>query len=194
MTIVRRYWMALSIVAANLVLAGFWYDRFPQRVPIHWNLEGLPNAWIAKPAGAFALPAFALVTVIVQIAGSARRVSPILVAAIAAFFLSMTALVTAAGTSAYLSVALGALLMIFGNYLGKTTRTFVMGIRTPWSLASDEVWSRTHRVAGWLYVLAGLITLVTGLRGDGLLVGVASAVAAGLTAAVYSHVVWRRLR
>lgn len=201
MTIVRRYWMALSIVAANVVLAALWYDRLPRRVPIHWNLAGVPDVSIEKPAGAFALPALALVIVAVQILAAPQavadapgessmgRVYPTLVATMSALFLWMTVGAVAGLTSATLSVGLGMLLMIFGNYLGKTTRTFVLGVRTPWSLASDELWSRTQRVAGRLYVLAGLITIMAGT-----FVGMTTLMASGLTAAIYSHVIWRRGR
>jgi hypothetical protein len=54
---------------------------------------------------------------------------------------------------------------VLGNYLGKTTRNFFLGIRTPWTLASDEVWRRTHRLGGWTMVGAGVALVVMGLFG-----------------------------
>jgi uncharacterized membrane protein len=55
--------------------------------------------------------------------------------------------------------ALGVMFMVIGNYLGKTRKNFFLGIRTPWTLASDEVWARTHRLAGRLFIVLGLIML-----------------------------------
>jgi uncharacterized membrane protein len=54
---------------------------------------------------------------------------------------------------------LGVMFMVIGNYLGKTRKNFFLGIRTPWTLASDEVWGRTHRLAGRLFIVLGLIML-----------------------------------
>jgi uncharacterized membrane protein len=54
-----------------------------------------------------------------------------------------------------------AVMMLFfallGNVLGRVKRNFWMGVRTPWTLASEPVWNQTHRVAGWLWVAGGLI-------------------------------------
>jgi uncharacterized membrane protein len=57
----------------------------------------------------------------------------------------------------------GALMLFFallGNVLGRVKRNFWMGVRTPWTLASEAVWNQTHRVAGWLWVAGGLIGCV----------------------------------
>jgi uncharacterized membrane protein len=77
--------------------------------------------------------------------------------------------------------------------MGKITKNFFVGIRTPWTLASDEVWLRTHRLGGKLFVVAGGVVLVSALLGGGpvpLLVAVA--VAAGIPV-VYSFVLYRRI-
>jgi len=83
--------------------------------------------------------------------------------------------------------------VVLGNFLGKVTKNFFVGIRTPWTLASDEVWLRTHRLAGKLAVLSGLGLIVCGLIGAG--GPIASLAAAGLVGgvpAVYSYLLYRR--
>jgi uncharacterized membrane protein len=49
---------------------------------------------------------------------------------------------------------------LMGNVLGKVKRNFFMGVRTPWTLASETVWVQTHRLAAWLYTTAGVVGLV----------------------------------
>ena len=44
--------------------------------------------------------------------------------------------------------AIGLMFIVLGNYMGKVRKNFFIGIRTPWTLASDEVWNRTHRLGG----------------------------------------------
>jgi len=56
---------------------------------------------------------------------------------------------------------------LLGNFLGKVTKNFFAGIRTPWTLAIDEVWLRTHRLGGKLFVLAGAVMVIGGLLGAG---------------------------
>lgn len=92
--------------------------------------------------------------------------------------------------------SLGLMFVIVGNQLGKSRSMYLIGLRTPWTLASEEVWIRTHRLAGKLMVLAGLIAFVAALLPlpSGLL---ASILGAGIAVAavvpiVYSFLLWRR--
>jgi uncharacterized membrane protein len=55
--------------------------------------------------------------------------------------------------------------VFFGNYLSKVRPNFFLGIRTPWTLASETVWIATHRVAAWITVVSGLCGLALVLVG-----------------------------
>jgi uncharacterized membrane protein len=84
------------------------------------------------------------------------------------------------------------LIMFLGNYLGKLRRNFWVGIRTPWTLASDIVWERTHRLGGWLFVPVGFISLITSffppLRYIGLFVPLIVVV---IVLVVYSYIAYQ---
>ena len=54
----------------------------------------------------------------------------------------------------------GLLFIVVGNYLPKTKQSYTMGIKLPWTLASEENWNRTHRIAGFLWVLGGVVTIL----------------------------------
>jgi len=77
--------------------------------------------------------------------------------------------------------------------MGKFRKNFFVGIRTPWTLTSDVVWERTHRLAGWLFVLAGLVWIVGGLLHASPVVLVVAALAAGFIPAIYSYFLYRRV-
>jgi uncharacterized membrane protein len=83
--------------------------------------------------------------------------------------------------------------MVIGNYTGKLRKNFFVGIRTPWTLSSDAVWERTHRLAGWLFMLGGLVAIVATLVGVPFWVAVAAVPAAGLIACVYSYFIYRAI-
>jgi immunity protein, SdpI family len=51
----------------------------------------------------------------------------------------------------------GVLFIVLGNFLGKIRPNWFVGIRTPWTLSSQLSWDKTHRLAGWLFVLMGIL-------------------------------------
>ena len=92
----------------------------------------------------------------------------------------------------------GIMFALVGNQLGKSRSTYLIGIRTPWTLASEEVWIKTHRLGGKLMVGGGLVLLFAAflpLRSGviaALLMPVIVTVA--LAPVLYSYVLWRRKR
>jgi uncharacterized membrane protein len=93
----------------------------------------------------------------------------------------------------WLPAGIGVMVALLGNLFGKTTKNFFVGIRTPWTLASDEVWLRTHRLGGKLFVIAGSVVVAAALAGYGI---VALPIALGIAALVptlYSYWLYRRL-
>ena len=85
------------------------------------------------------------------------------------------------------------LFVVLGNVLGKVTKNFFVGIRTPWTLASDEVWLRTHRLGGRVFVLAGLAVVLSGLAGGGVAPLLVAVFTAAFVPIVYSYIIYRRL-
>jgi uncharacterized membrane protein len=110
---------------------------------------------------------------------------------------TVLALLAGAGTpvpvTRALTAGVGVLLLLLGNILGKVTKNFFVGIRTPWTLASDEVWLRTHRLGGRVFVVAGLVIAAAGLVGAGPGPLLAAITAAVVIPIVYSYVIYRRL-
>ena len=58
--------------------------------------------------------------------------------------------------SRIIAACVGALLCVAGNYMPKFRHNYFCGIRTPWTLASETCWRRTHRFAGPLWFWGGL--------------------------------------
>ena len=166
---------ALLIAAACAATVACW-PQLPAQVPVHWNADGAidrygPRAvlWLLGP-GMMAMLAWLGV---VMPAISPRRFE------IAGFeptyyyvigvVVGLTAYVYALVLAACLQVQVPMakavpagvfmLLILAGNPLGKVRRNFFMGIRTPWTLASERVWFATHRLAAQLMVASGLLGL-----------------------------------
>ncbi|MDX1444523.1 MAG: SdpI family protein, partial [Gammaproteobacteria bacterium] len=90
-------------------------------------------------------------------------------------------------------LGMGGLFIVLGNFLGKTRKNFFIGIRTPWTLASDEVWIRTHRLAGWLFVAVGILFIGAAPFGASHVVIISGAVIAALVPTFYSLWLYKRL-
>lgn len=60
-------------------------------------------------------------------------------------------------------VALGFLFIVVGNYLSRVQPNWFLGIRTPWTLSSDTVWRKTHRLGGRVFVIAGVLFMASAL-------------------------------
>jgi len=206
----RANLLNLTLVAAAFVSAGAVYSRLPPRIPSHWNAAGQVNGWMSKPWGALMMPlTMAGITLLFAVV---RRVSPkgyrvetfaaplaIVEAAVLAFMLTLNTAILLAGLgqtvsmNRIVSVGVGLLFVVLGNFMGKFTRNFFVGIRTPWTLANDEVWRRTHRLGGKVFVAGGLVVLAAALVGGSSIGPVLVLPLVALVPAVYSYVLYRRL-
>ena len=201
---------ALVLVLAAFVVTGALYSRLPERIPSHWNIRGEVDSYSSKPFGPFVLPAvmagLALVLLVLPAVSPRgfrferfRGVWGILQAAVLALLLVVHTMIllSAIGKPVDMTrgveASVGLLLAVVGNFFGKLTRNFFVGIRTPWTLASEEVWLRTHRLAGKLFVLAGLAMFVLALAGAGPISMMIVVGAAALVSVVASYVFYRRI-
>jgi uncharacterized membrane protein len=210
MKLSRANLLSLALVAGAFAAAALLYRRLPDPVPVHWDAHGHVNGYMPKPWGALVMPLVTLgvsllLLVLPRLSPRGFRVDrfqatfDLIHTSIVGFLFFATLLVLLAGAGFGVSVAravplgVGVLLVVLGNVLGKVTKNFFVGIRTPWTLASDEVWLRTHRFGGRVFVLAGLAIAVAGLAEGGATPILVAALAAVLLPTVYSYVIYRRL-
>ena len=81
---------------------------------------------------------------------------------------------------------LGIMFIIIGNYLPKCRRNGVVGIKIPWTLSSDENWDKTHRLAGFVWIVCGAAAIVGGWTKP--VVAIVALVAMILLPVVYSGI------
>jgi uncharacterized membrane protein len=194
-------------------LSAWAYGRVPAdaAIPIHWNAAGEVDGYAGRLfalglpvlVGACLLAGLLLLPDIEprranlrRSAGAYRAIATALFAFMLAFhgFLVSAALGGGLDPTRVLPIAIGALLIVVGNWLPKVRSNWFLGIRTPWTLSSESTWRRTHRVGGWAFVIGGLTMIAVGaLAPASMSVGAVAVGAAVLSlgVAVYSYVVWR---
>lgn len=161
------------------MLAGvFLYPRLPETIATHFAMDGTPNGWSGKNFAVFGLPALiAGVHLVMQLAMSAdpkkQNVNPALQALILwllpalSCFVSYVTLGNALGHRTHVETVtpllLGVLFIVLGRFLPKTKQNGTVGIKLPWTLASEENWNRTHRLAGVVWTAAGVLCILLSL-------------------------------
>lgn len=206
--------VSLILIAVMAAISLWGWQNLPDNVSvaIHWDAAGHANGFADKTKALWMTPAIGLALFVLFAALPAlepRRKNlqasrkPYVVAWIGA--LTLIALVhglvvfgAGGGTdnhAAAVLIAVTAMLMLLGNYLGKTRSNFFIGVRTPWSLSSDYAWEKSNRLGGRLLFLSGLCVL-TIWAAFGTEAGfhalTATALGSVLIAAIASYVYWRR--
>lgn len=196
-----------SIILLLPVLAGLMlWDKLPEQVPSHWNVNGEVDGWSSKTFFVFGLPGIMLAVqwLCVLVTGADPKkanhsgkvmqlilwIIPVLTVVLSAFTY-MAALGQEVRVEIIMPVLVGLVLTIIGNYLPKCKQSYTVGIKLPWTLHSEENWSRTHRLAGRLWVVGGIGIMLTAFFG-GIWLLLAIMLVMVLVPTVYSYLLHRK--
>lgn len=152
------------------------YDRLPEVVATHWNIHNRPDGWSSRAMAVFGIPCIMAALNLVCGGATDRLQSegvPKRVLALCRWIIPMLSLIlvpvmlySAMGVSfdmgRIVCSILGIMFIIIGNYLPKCRRNGVVGIKIPWTLSSDENWDKTHRFAGFVWIVCGAAAIVGG--------------------------------
>lgn len=158
-----------------MLIGAYFYNRLPDQMVTHWGVDG-PNGWSSKATACFGMPGMmAGLNVLVHFfmnndpkkrnySIALRNISKWLMPAGSLIFTGITiadGLGYSMNVNSIVPVLIGFLFVVLGNYLPKCKQNFTMGIRCPWTLSSEENWNKTHRVGGYIMILAGILIIFT---------------------------------
>ncbi len=198
----------------GMLLASWWaWHQIPdtQLIPVHYDLHGTPDRYGGKFEGLLVVPLIAVGLTLLfavlpkidpraqNLVRSERAYAATWLAAIALIAATHFATVLQAlgwqiNVASVVSVGVGILLAIIGNYLGKVRSNFSFGIRTPWTLSSEHSWHKTHRLGGWLFFLLGIsCTLAALAEADVLflILTLAGTISISFLLIIYSYSAWK---
>lgn len=199
-------WTSL-VCLIPLIVGAAVYSRLPETMATHWNLSGEPDGWSSRAFAVFGLPGILLaVNLFLPFALKAdpkrENMSDKLVA-ISLWTIPVVSLLCCGLTLArglgyevrverWVPVFMGVLFIVIGNYLPKTKQSYTMGIKLPWTLASEENWNRTHRLAGFLWVIGGALFILMSFIGWSLAAFLSIIALMVLVPMVYSYLLYRK--
>jgi len=170
--------LPILIVIIAIISSLYFYSYFPEQVPIHWNAAGEVDSYGSRVTGAFLFPGiiigmYLMFLFIPYIDPKKKRYDQfrkvyhvfktvlIFFMAVMYFIASFNALGYNIQIELWMPIMVGTLFILLGNYMSKIKPNWFMGIRTPWTLSSEEVWNKTHRVGGKVFMLGGAMIALT---------------------------------
>lgn len=196
--------MMLLPILAGLIL----WNKLPEQVPTHFNAAGEVDGWSSKAFAVFGLPAILLglhwVCMLGSLLGDPKAknlegkvftlvlwICPVMSVVLMAL-VYCTALGMEMNVQIIMPVLLGLMMVIIGNWLPKCKQTYTLGIKLPWTLADEDNWNRTHRFAGPIWVVGGIVMMVTAIFGGWWLWVMLAVLAVMVIApAVYSYLLFK---
>lgn len=177
----RNFTQAVMWITAFLpiFIAAVLYSRLPDRIPLHWSIDGTVGSYGSRIALLGLSCIGLLCTILCRVL---RRFDPkhenyarfsnaydTVFIALNLVFLAMTLFTTAQAVypgsisaQTFVCTVIGFLFVVIGNLMPKFKHNYFLGIRTPWTLASETVWYHTHRLSGIVWFLGGLLIILSG--------------------------------
>ena len=207
----RKTLVITTVVMLLPVLVGLiLWNKLPERVPTHFGPSGEPDDWSSKAFAVFGLPAIIMALHWVCVLGSLKMdpkahnidgrmmglvlwICPVIAVVCGIGLTYGTALGLDMNVQIFMPLLVGLVMVIIGNWLPKCKQSYTMGIKLPWTLDNEDNWNRTHRFAGPIWVVCGMIIMVSAIFGGAFLwVMLAAFLVMILAPAVYSYLLFRK--
>jgi len=170
----KKYGWSYLLIALSVLIGVFAYPYLPDQMPMHWNINGEVDGYWDKQYAAFFPPLLMIVLMVLFI--FMPRIDPkkenykkfsssytIFITIMNVFFLLLQSVTISYGLGVNIDISLvvnlgiGLLFIVLGNYLPRIKHNYFIGVRTPWTLANEKTWRKTHQLSGKLFVVAGIL-------------------------------------
>lgn len=203
--------LSLVLIASTVVVTALLYADLPDPMPSHWNVAGEVDAHLSRTWGVAILPfaaicIFGLMKVVSRFSpanadteGVERALALVQLVMISFMCgVGILVLLEAMGIDTRMNkliyIGIGVVFIVIGIAFRNVPKNLVLGVRTPWSMASEAAWRSTHRVASWTFALAGLLLVANAFIRLNLVWTMAAVFALLLFPVVFSYFAYRRAR
>lgn len=204
---IKSEWFFLLLLIASAITGLYSAPMLPEQVPTHWNIRGQIDGYGQKEWLIYGFPLIAVGMYILMLVlplidpkkknyelfkGTYRFIRGIILF----YFIFIYSVVLAASlgypvkVDKVIVISIGILFILLGNYMGRVRPNFFVGIKTPWTLSSEEVWRDTHRFAGITWVISGILTMITIFINPILAFGIT--IISAFLPIVYSYIVFKK--
>jgi len=173
----RSELIAIGIVIILFVVGIYMYPQLPDTIASHWNAQGQVNGYMSKFWGLFLFPIISVGLVLLFVA--IPRIDPlkaniekfrtfydrfVILFMVFFFYFYLLTILWNMGVqynfNQVLAPAFGGLFYYIGVMMEHAKRNWFVGIRTPWTLSSENVWDKTHAIGAKLFKIVGVVALL----------------------------------
>lgn len=201
----------ILLSVGSLIAYALLYSRLPEAIPSHWNAAGEIDDTMNKanysllillPIGIYlmmkVLPLIDPKRKAYQIHAKAYQVillATYIMMSLFAWLGVLTAMGMRFDVSRIALFSIGILFIVMGNFMPQIRQNYFFGIKTPWTLASEVVWKKTHRVGGYTFTIAGILAICLGFlwRSGFVFMVIGIMGLAGLFPVIYAYWLYRKL-
>lgn len=201
-----------GIVILSLIGTLILYPLLPPKVPSHWNFNWEIDGYSNKP---FVFVTAALPIVIYLLLILVPKIDPrrdsyqkhhkaynafiaflMIMFVVIHWMTILTALDIPVNVRLLFGLAMGSLLIVSGNYMGQIRQNYTFGIKTPWTLADETVWKKTHRKGSAAFIISGIIFILGGFVANSypLLIGLAFLMITTVYLIIYSYLEYKKVK
>jgi len=167
----------VGIALLSFAIGVYYYPQMPEQMASHWNAKGQVDDYLSKFWGLFLIPITLVGLALLFMA--VPRVDPLREniekfrkyydGFVILFMIFMICVYLATilwsieiriSINVFLPIAAGIMFIGIGILVENTKQNWFVGIRTPWTMSSESVWDKTHRMGGKLFKIAGVIAIV----------------------------------
>ena len=163
-----------------MVLSIVLYKDLPEQIAIHWGTSGNPDTYVPKYIAAFGLPILlTLVSIFSKVwlfndpkrADTSKIMQMIMLWIIPVISLVIVPVTLYIAMGVMIPITMivplivGIIFIVCGNYLPKNRQNYTIGYKIPWTLNDADNWNKTHRIAGILWILSGVVLIIQAFLG-----------------------------
>lgn len=207
-----KYILLWILSVVPLVITLIFYNALPEKVPMHWNINGQVDSYSPKFPGAFFIPLMELAMTALFIYlpkldpkkenyVKFRKTYTFFMFAMIVFFTVLQIVIISVSLGAafikvdvVVKLLVGLLFLIIGNIMPKLKHNYFMGIKTPWTLSNEAVWLKAHRHGGFIWFLTGILLIILAFIPGGVSAAVyfGLIIIAALEPILYSYLCYRK--
>ena len=173
----KSYLLIIILILISFGIGAYSFPQMPEKMASHWNTKGEVDGYMSKFWGLFLMPIillglFLLFILIPKIDPLKENIAKfrkyfdgfIVLITLFLFYIYLLTIAWNLGKrfnmGQMMMPALGMLFYYCGILTENAKRNWFIGIKTPWTLSSERVWNKTHKIGGKLFKAAGLIAFL----------------------------------
>lgn len=204
---IKGFWVSSALCLLPIVFGVLIYDKLPNNIATHFDANFEPDGYSTKIQAVFLIPFFMMLMNIFswfmleaepnkkainsKIKGVIQWIMPIMSCLVQSVVL-LNAVEENIKPARFIPLLIALLIIVMGNYLPKCKQNYTVGIKLPWTLASEENWNKTHRLAGKLFIIVGFLTVIFNFNNISFYVLVIGMLIVSIITSIYSYILYRK--